>query len=161
LEGLERAAEAGARRLGLGILLGLADPREDLAAMARHAAYLVARFPECRIAFSLPRIHQSPAGFTPPYAIDDETLVRMYCALRLTFPHATLVLSTRESAALRNRLADICITQLSAGSSTQPGGYADDDRPCGQQFPVTDRRTPEEVAGWLHAAGFAVSWEIE
>jgi len=63
LEALDRAAEAGFQRLGLGILLGLAEPVTDLLALVRHACYLRARYPECRLAFSLPRIHESPAAF--------------------------------------------------------------------------------------------------
>ena len=97
----ERAAEAGIRRLGLGFLLGLADPPQDLLAMARHAAYLQDRFPGCALAFSLPRIRKAPAEFVPPYSVDDDLLVRMYAALRLAFPEATLVLSTRECPELR------------------------------------------------------------
>lgn len=162
LEGLERAAEAGVGRLGLGILLGLADPREDLLAMVRHAGYLRARFPDRTLAFSLPRIHQAPEGFQTPYPVGDETFVRMYCALRLAFPRAELVLSTRETAQLRNRLAAICITQISAGSSTVPGGYEEGAAAgaYGGQFPVSDRRTPAEVARWLEAHDFAVTWSL-
>ena len=160
LEGLDRAAEAGIRRLGLGILLGLAEPREDLLAMVRHAVRLCKRFPDRTFAFSLPRIHEAPEGFTAPYRVDDETFVRLYCALRLAFPRAELVLSTREPAALRNRLAKICITQMSAGSSTVPGGYEDSGEQCGEQFPVVDRRSPAEVAAWLQAAGFEPTWEM-
>ena len=161
LEGLERAAEAGIKRLGLGILLGLADPAEDLPAMVRHACRLQARFPDHTLAFSLPRIHRAPPGFVTPFPVDDEIFVRLYCALRLAFPRAELVLSTRETAALRSRLARICITQMSAGSSTTPGGYEDgDDSRGGQQFPVTDNRTPAEVAEWLQAEGFQIAWDI-
>lgn len=162
LEGIERAAEAGIARLGLGILLGLADPREDLLAMMRHALYLAGRFPDRRLAFSLPRIYEAPEGFEPPYRIDDETFVRLYCALRIAFPDAELVLSTREPAPLRNRLARICITQMSAGSRTVPGGYEEppNDHPCGQQFPISDHRSPAEVATWLNAAGIEPGWEI-
>ena len=162
LEGIERAAEAGIGRLGLGNLLGLADPREDLSAMMRHAFYLRGRFPDRRLAFSLPRIYEAPEGFQPPYRIDDETFVRFYCALRIAFPDAELVLSTREPVPLRNRLARICITQMSAGSRTVPGGYeeAPTDRPYGQQFPVSDHRSPAEVATWLQEAGIEPVWEI-
>jgi 2-iminoacetate synthase len=160
-EGVERAAEAGIGRLGLGILLGLADPREDLVAMMRHARYLNGRFPDRRLALSLPRIYEAPKGFQTPYPVDDETFVRMYCALRLAFPDAELVLSTREPAALRNRLARICITQMSAGSRTVPGGYEEAaENHCGEQFPVSDHRTPDEVAHWLGSAGFQPVWEI-
>ncbi len=134
LEGLERAAEAGMGRLGLGILLGLAPPEEDLLAMLRHAKYLRERFPDRLLAFSLPRIHDAPSSFQIPYPVSDEQLVRFYCVLRIAFPQAELVLSTREPAPLRNRLARICITQMSAGSSTAPGGYLEKAR-FGQQKP--------------------------
>ena len=167
LEAHDRAAEAGMPRLGFGILLGLADPRADLLAMMRHAAYLADRFPDRTLAFSLPRIHEAPAGFQPPFAVSDEDLIRCYCALRIAFPRAVLVLSTREQAALRNRLAKICITQMSAGSSTAPGGYRVQEpgrnatpipADAGEQFPVSDRREPGEVAAWLEHEGFEVAW---
>jgi 2-iminoacetate synthase len=161
LEGYERAAEAGMRRLGLGILLGLADPCEDLIAMMRHARYLMDRFPDRTFAFSLPRIHDTPAGFRVPFTVDDDTFVRMYCVLRIAFPRAELVLSTREQPDLRNRLATICITQISAGSCTAPGGYEEPEGAvhAGEQFPVCDRRSPAEVAAWLENAGFELAWQ--
>jgi len=162
LEGQERAAEAGMERIGLGVLLGLGDPREDLLAMMRHARYLKARFPDRTLAFSLPRIYEAPAGFRVPFPVGDETFVRMYCALRIAFPEAVLVLSTREPAELRNRLAQICITQISAGSCTAPGGYEESSGqpPAGEQFPVCDHRSPAEVAAWLRTAGFQVAWQL-
>ncbi len=159
LEGLERAAEAGVRRLGLGVLLGLADPREDVLAMIRHADYLRQRFPDRGLAFSLPRIHDAPSDFHAPYNIDDDLFVRLYCVLRLAFPGANLVLSTREQPALRDRLASICITQLSAGSCTAPGGYGHE-APQGQ-FPVHDRRRVDEVVDRLRAEGFRPVWSFD
>jgi 2-iminoacetate synthase len=159
LEAHDRAAESGMSRLGLGILLGLADPYRDLLAMMRHAAYLARRFPDRRLAFSLPRIHEAPEAFQVPYPVSDEELMRMYCALRIAFPQAELVLSTRESAALRNRLARICITQMSAGSSTTPGGYQAAADAGGEQFPVADHRPVHEVADWLSSEGFRVTYQ--
>lgn len=163
LEGHERAAEAGMARIGLGVLLGLADPRADLLAMMRHGRYLEGRFAGRTLAFSLPRIHEAPAGFRAPFAVDDETFLRMYCALRIAFPKAELVLSTREPAELRNHLARVCITQMSAGSSTAPGGYEESagETRAGEQFPVCDRRSPAEVAAWLLQEGFRVDWQTQ
>jgi 2-iminoacetate synthase len=167
LETHDRAAEAGMPRLGFGVLLGLADPRADLLAMLRHAAYLADRFPDRTLAFSLPRIHRAPEGFQPPFTVSDEELIRCYCALRIAFPRAILVLSTREPAELRDRLAKICITQMSAGSSTAPGGYRVQEPgrtaapipvDAGEQFPVCDHREPFEVAAWLEHEGFEVVW---
>lgn len=162
LEALERAAEAGMPRLGLGVLLGLGEPARDVLTMIRHGQYLRSRFPDVALAFSLPRIHDAPDGFQPSYRVDDETFVRFYCVLRLAFPDAHLVLSTREHADLRNRLAKICITQMSAGSRTAPGGYGGDGADQGnrQQFAVADHRGPAEVAQWLRDTGLEVSWEI-
>ena len=162
LEGLDRAAEAGMERLGLGILLGLAEPRQDMLALMRHGRYLQRRFPETTLAFSLPRIHDAPDNFQPPYCVDDETFVRFYCVLRVAFPRAELVISTREPESLRHRLAKLVITQMSAGSSTIPGGYEDSDgtEPADQQFPVRDQRTPAEVAGWLRSKGIDPIWEL-
>jgi 2-iminoacetate synthase len=81
--------------------------------------------------------------------------------LRNAFPAAELVLSTRERPELRNRLAAICITQLSAGSSTVPGGYENGYGACDRdgQFPVHDTRSVEEVSAWCRASGFAVADE--
>ncbi|TWT76352.1 2-iminoacetate synthase [Planctomycetes bacterium CA13] len=159
LEAPERAAEAGISRVGVGVLLGLADPVKDVTAMLRHAAYLKDRFPDLKLAISLPRIHEAPDNFSIPYKISDEMLVRMYCICRLAFPDAELVLSTREPAKLRGELARICITQMSAGSSTAPGGYSEQEEAClGEQFPVTDERSVDEVVQWLTDEGFKVMW---
>lgn len=162
LEAPERAAEAGMKRLGLGILLGLADPLRDIRCLIRHGEYLRERFPEIKLAFSLPRIHEAPEGFKPAFAVSDETLIRMYCVLRISFPTAELVLSTREPPELRDRLARICITQMSAGSCTAPGGYTagETDSKSRNQFPVFDHRSTSQVARVLERSGYDLSWDI-
>jgi len=172
---LERAAEAGMPRIGYGILLGLAEPQQELVTMMEHAADLAAKFPDRTLAFSLPRIHEGPRGFTIPFHVSDELFVRMYCVLRIIFPQAELVLSTRETPELRNQLASICITQISAESSTEPGGYTlnspkkfdkpktfnNENSPANDfngQFFITDHRSAEEVADWLTRFGHDVMW---
>jgi 2-iminoacetate synthase len=164
LEALERAAEAGIGRLGLGVLLGLAEPEPDLRALAAHAGMLSRRFPAARLSFSLPRLHAAPAGFEIPRPVPDDTFVRFMAALRLGFPGAEIVLSTREAPELRERLAGICVTQLSAGSSTVPGGYdaaGGDNLDADGQFPVADERAPSETAAWLGDLGHRISWRLE
>lgn len=162
LEGPERAVEAGIQRIGLGILLGLGEPVKDLRALVTHGEYLLERSPGLKLAFSLPRIHDAPEPFRAPYQVDDETFIRFYCALRTAVPTANLVLSTREPAPLRDRLARSCITQMSAGSSTSPGGYQEQatGQEARQQFPVCDHRGPEEVADVLTQNGFQVIWKL-
>jgi 2-iminoacetate synthase len=163
LEALDRAAEAGMGRLGLGVLLGLNDPWQELAALTRHGRYLQVRFPNVRLSFSLPRIHNAPAGFQIRYPVSDQTLVELYCLLRLSFPEAHLVLSTREPPDLRNELSRVCITQMSAGSSTAPGGYGVETAELrgGEQFPVCDLRSVEQVMAWLTENGFEILWDVE
>lgn len=163
LEAPERAAEAGIKRLGLGILLGLADPVVDIRSLIRHGQYLLRRFPEVKLAFSLPRIHEAPAGFKPGVTVDDETMTRLYCLLRFSFPTADLVLSTREAPELRDQLARTCITQMSAGSCTAPGGYTamQKDSHGRQQFPVFDNRTTLQVTETLAQSGFELNWGVD
>jgi 2-iminoacetate synthase len=163
LEAPERAAEAGMKRLGLGVLLGLADPARDIRCLIQHGQYLLDRFPEVQLAFSLPRIHEAPDGFKSGIAVDDETFIRLYCALRFSFPTADLVLSTREPPSLRDQLARICITQMSAGSCTAPGGYAgtENDSHTREQFPIFDHRTTSQVAEALERSGFYLSWGVQ
>jgi len=165
LEGPHRAAAAGAAQLGLGVLLGLGDPVEELAAMIVQARQLTTDHPDLRIAFNLPRIHRAPDGFAIPFPVSDEQFVRLYCSLRVAVPSANLVLSTRESASLRDRLAGICITQMSAESSTAPGGYEDSPMPVteddgdGRQFEISDDRPAGEVAAALASQGIATVWK--
>lgn len=161
LEAPERAAEAGMKRLGLGILLGLADPSHDVRCLIRHGQYLLQRFPAVKLAFSLPRIHEAPDGFKSGIVVDDETFIRLYCALRFSFPTAELVLSTREPPSLRNQLARVCITQMSAGSCTAPGGYTRGETASNSrdQFPIFDHRTPAQMALELEQSGFDLRWD--
>ena len=167
---IERAAQAGMPRLGYGVLLGLAEPKRELLEMIRQAQAIQDKYPDRTIAFSLPRIHEGPNAFQIPFLVSDELFVRMYCALRILFPKSELVLSTREKAELRNRLASTCITQMSAESSTEPGGYSlsdqatpppqtDEQSPTFHgQFQTTDNRSVEEVADWLKQNGHHVQW---
>ncbi len=157
----ERAWEAGFNFFGFGFLLGLAPPREELMWMVAQAKNLTERFPLTGISFSLPRIRVAPLGFQPPFPVSDELFIRFYCALRLLFPHAELVLSTRETEEMRNTLYRSCITYTSAGSQTAPGGYYAEETGefSGEQFPITDNRTAPEVAQWLEKQGIWADYE--
>lgn len=159
LVAIERAAGAGVRRLGLGALLGLApDWRADVLALALHAQWLQQNFWRVEITVSLPRIKPSASGFQPVSVVEDATYVQALCALRLACPDAGIVLSTREPAALRDGLARIMVTTMSAGSSTAPGGYGSPSD-AQEQFSVSDERGPVEVAAMLAAAGYEPVWK--
>ncbi len=159
LAAVERAAAAGVRRLGIGALLGLApDWQADLLAVAAHARWLQKAFWRVEVSVSLPRIKASASGFQPVAVVDDALYVQAVCALRLAAPEAGIVLSTREPAALRDGLARIAVTSMSAGSSTEPGGYTTPGE-AQEQFAVSDERSPLEVAAMLADAGYEPVWK--
>ena len=158
LTALDRGAEAGMRRLGIGALLGLQDDwRVDALAVAAHARALLRRWWRCEVTISLPRLRPA-AGFEPEHVVDDRDFVQLLCALRLLLPDTGLVLSTREHPAFRDALVRLGVTHMSAGSHTEPGGYASpsDAEP---QFEVSDDRSPRDVAAALRVAGYDPVWK--
>ncbi len=159
LAAVERAAESGVRRLGIGALLGLAeDWRSDVLAVAAHAQFLVRRYWRTEVTVALPRITPSASGYQPSAPISDAQYVQAIAALRLVVPDAGIVLSTREPAALRDGLVRIAVTHMSAGSSTEPGGYAHPGE-SQEQFAISDERSPADVAAMLEAAGYEPVWK--
>lgn len=159
LRAIEAGGEAGMRSLGLGSLLGLSDWRREAAMLGLHARHLMKRFWRCRIGFSFPRICAAAGGFTPPCPVADRDMVHMMCALRIAFPDAELVVSTRESAAMRDNLIRLGVaTRFSAGSRTEPGGYSKAGSATGQ-FEVSDDRSPATVAAAIAAAGYDPVWK--
>jgi len=155
----DRGAQAGMRRLGVGALLGLhPDWRTEALAVAAHARALMARWWRCEVSVSLPRLRPAAGGYEPADPVGDAELVQLVCALRLLLPDVALVLSTREAPQLRDALLRLGVTHVSAGSHTEPGGYA---TPSGAepQFEVSDTRSPAEVAAALRAAGYDPVWK--
>jgi len=159
LETPDRFASAGMRRIGLGVLLGLADWRIDTLALAEHADYLMKRYWQSQVSFSFARLRPAlNVGGEFERLVPDKNLVQMMLALRLCFADAGIVLSTRERADLRDRLVKLCVTRMSAGSKTNPGGYSGK-LDSGEQFQIDDTRTPAEVAEMIKSAGFEAVWK--
>ncbi|OHV35932.1 MULTISPECIES: 2-iminoacetate synthase ThiH [Pseudofrankia] len=159
LSSFERAGAAGVRRLGLGVLLGLAvDWRADVLALAAHASFLSRRFWRTEITAALPRIRPNAAGFPPVVVVGDAEFVQAHAALRLYEPDLDLSLSTREPAAMRDGLVRIAVTTMSAGSSTEPGGYGTPGS-AQEQFSISDERPPDAVAAMLVEAGYDPVWK--
>jgi 2-iminoacetate synthase len=147
------------RRLGVGALLGLhEDWRAEAILVAAHARALMQRRWRCEVAVALPRLRPAAGGFEPADPVDDAAFVQLLCALRLTMPDVGITLSTREPASLRDALVPLGVTTMSAGSHTEPGGYAEpsDAEP---QFAVSDERSVTEVASSLRAAGYDPVWK--
>jgi 2-iminoacetate synthase len=155
----DRAAAAGMRRLGIAALLGLHDDwRTEVLAVAAHAQALIRRWWRCEVAVALPRLRPAAGDYEPADPVDDRAFVQTLCALRLVLPDVGITLSTREPAGLRDALVPLGVTTMSAGSHTEPGGYAGptDAEP---QFAISDERSPAAVAAALRAAGYDPVWK--
>jgi len=157
LTAIEKGGHAGFRSLGIGFLLGLAPFRTDALYLALHCDCLSRSFPQSRLAISFPRLLPVSEGLQVLHNVSDVDLVQMIAAMRLLFPDAEIVISTRESAKLRDHLLPLGITRISAGSRTSPGGYggACIDAESGQ-FETEDRRQISEVAEAVRKAGYDV-----
>jgi 2-iminoacetate synthase len=159
LDGPERAARGGIRRLGIGALLGLHEPwREDAIATAAHALHLQKVAWRCELSVSVPRIRPSASDYAPEHPVTDRELARYVCALRLLLPDVGIVMSSREAPGFRDRLVPLGVTHTSAGSHTDPGGYTEPGEADGQ-FEVNDTRAPAEVADALRAMGYEPVWK--
>src|SRR6185503_6559675 len=120
LETPERAYAAGFRRIGIGALYGLSDWRLEALCLAAHVQYLLRHCWKAQLTVSFPRLRPCAGEFKPLTHMRDRELAQLICALRLTFPDVGMVLSTRESAKVRNGLLPLGITMMSAGSHTEP-----------------------------------------
>ncbi|MBI5407255.1 MAG: [FeFe] hydrogenase H-cluster radical SAM maturase HydG [Nitrospirae bacterium] len=128
LTALDRAMEAGIDDVGMGVLFGLYDYRFEVLALLYHARYLEKKSGVGPHTVSVPRIE--PAAHAPlstnlPSAVSDEDFMKLIAVLRLAIPYTGIILSTRESAGLRDKLFHIGVSQISASSKTYPGGYTE------------------------------------
>jgi 2-iminoacetate synthase len=181
LDCAQRAYGAGFRRLGIGALFGLCRWEEEALALAAHTEYLLKHCWQAQITVSLPRLRPAAGEFQPPFSMTDRELAQLICAFRITFPEVGIVLSTRERAELRDALAPLGVTMMSAGSHTEPGGYthqggnelhrtvrgrivapefeAGEEMVATGQFEISDSRSPREVADALRRGGFEPVWK--
>jgi 2-iminoacetate synthase len=141
------------------MLVGLnADWRWEVLALAAHARFLMRAHWRTEVTVALPRLEPAAGFGSPPSVMSDRELTGAIAALRLALPDAGIVLSTRESPNLRDGLARLGVTHMSAGSRTEPGGYSDPGA-AEEQFQVSDERTAADVARELVAAGFEPVWK--
>lgn len=158
LETPDRAGAAGLRRIGIGFLLGLGDFRSEAFFTGLHGRYLAQHYWRTLLTVSFPRLRPAIGTYQPPHPVSDAEFVQLLCAMRLLLHDAGLVLSTRESAELRDHLLPLGITQMSAGSCTAPGGYGEDAHAT-EQFAIDDQRSPDEVAAMLRERGYDPVWK--
>ena len=141
----DRVAAAGIEKIGLGILLGLSDWREDAVALGRHLQYLQRKYWRQRYSLGFPRLRPFGTDYAIPNPVGDRDFVQLLVAMRLCFGDVEMVLSTRESRQLRDALLPLGITHMSAESSTQPGGYSGATPAALKQFDTDDMRSIEQI----------------
>lgn len=153
LEAPERAAKARMRSVGLGALLGLEDFRLEIYLMCLHAAYLADKYWQSHISASFPRIRAAAGGYVPSRQVSDGELMQSIFAFRLFLNDAGINISTREKANLRDKLMLFGATIMSAGSKTEPGGYAHAREEAGQ-FLIDDGRSVKDFVAAVIKAGY-------
>jgi 2-iminoacetate synthase len=154
----ERGAAGGMKRLGIGALFGLADWRFEAVHLAAHAEWLIRRYWRAFVSVSFPRLRPAAFAVEPPRPVADAELVQMVCALRIFQPDVGIVLSTRERPELRDGMLRLGVTQVSAGSRTEPGGYSAPDE-AEKQFAIEDARSAAEVARAIREHGYDPVWK--
>lgn len=153
LETPDRLGMAEIDKVGIGSLLGLYDWRADLCATALHILYMREHYWKTNLSVSFPRLRPAAGGFEPKLPVSDAKLLQIICALRIFDNELDLTLSTRESASFRDLILPVGITAISAGSSTEPGGYAHKGENL-EQWTVNDNRTVDEVVSAMESSGF-------
>jgi len=161
-EAMDRAMEAGIDDVGIGVLFGLNTYRYDFVGMLMHAEHLEAVWGVGPHTISVPRI--CPADDVRPgdfsNAISDDVFAKIVTVLRIAVPYTGMIVSTRESKKTRERVLELGVSQISGGSRTTVGGYAEPE-PADEnsaQFDISDTRTLDEIVNWLLSLGYIPSF---
>ncbi|WP_373726128.1 [FeFe] hydrogenase H-cluster radical SAM maturase HydG, partial [Bacteroides heparinolyticus] len=161
-EAMDRAMEGGIDDVGMGVLFGLNTYRYDFVGLLMHAEHLEAAFGVGPHTVSVPRICPADDISTEdfPNAISDEMFCRIVAVTRIAVPYTGMIISTRETEAVRRKVLELGISQISGGSRTSVGGYAipEKEEQGASQFDVSDRRTLDEVVNWLLELGHIPSF---
>ncbi|MEK9495394.1 2-iminoacetate synthase ThiH [Photorhabdus sp. P32] len=156
----DRLGRAKIDKIGLGALIGLSSHwRTDCYMVAEHLFFLQRTYWQSRYSISFPRLRPCAGGIEPASLMSEAELVQLICAFRLFAPDVELSISTRESPFFRDHVIPLAINNVSAGSKTQPGGYADSSHEELEQFTPHDNRSVYQVADALIKAGLQPVWK--
>jgi 2-iminoacetate synthase len=160
---MHQAQEAGIDDVGVGVLFGLFDYKFEILALLYHSLELEKEFGVGPHTISVPRIEpalDAPVANSPPAPVSDEEFKKLVAVLRLAVPYTGMILSTRETAQMRNEVFGLGISQISAGSRTTPGGYKSSRQghPDSEQFSLHDSRSLLEVIKDISRMGYSPSF---
>jgi 2-iminoacetate synthase len=158
---MDRAMAAEIDDVGIGVLFGLFDWRFEILALMQHIAHLEQRFGCGPHTISVPRLEPatgSSIASQPPYPVSDLDFRKIVAILRLTVPYTGIIMTTRETPNLRRETFALGVSQISAGSRTNPGGYVEDEKLDASQFYLGDHRFLDEVIRDVASLGYIPSF---
>ena len=154
----DRLGKAGVHKIGLGVLLGLENWRIEAVFMAMHLRYLEKNYWRTKYSIAFPRIRPHVGGFAPENIMGDKEFAQMIWAFRIFDNDLEMSLTTRENQQFRDNMVGLGITAMSAGSKTDPGGYALSVTEL-EQFVTNDNRNPQEMMKMIQDKGYEVVWK--
>lgn len=149
----DRIGKAGIHKIGLGVLLGLEDWRIDSFFNALHIDYLQKQYWKSRFSVSFPRLRPAEGIIEPNFIMEDKNLLQLICAYRIWNEDLEISISTRENETFRNHIIALGATTMSAGSKTNPGGYAVAKESL-EQFETSDERSMDEIIAIIKKTGY-------
>ncbi|MBQ9312978.1 MAG: [Bacteroidales bacterium] len=158
---MDRAQEGGINDVGIGALFGLGDYRFEVLGLMQHAKHLEDCYGCGPHTVSIPRLEPAigaPDAENVPMPVKDEDFKKLVAIIRIALPYTGMILSTRENATMRNELINYGISQISAGSKTNPGAYSEDEKGTGSQFELGDNREMEDVINSFIDEGYIPSF---
>ena len=159
VNGYDRMGQAGVHKIGLGALIGLEEWRTDITMMAHHLRYLQRTYWKTKYSVNFPRMRPSEnGGFQPNVIMNDKQLAQLTFAMRIFDRDVDISFSTREPAYIRDNMATLGVTSMSAESKTEPGGYYSYPQTL-EQFHVSDERTAKEIETTLKKLGREPVWK--
>ena len=161
-EAMDRAMEGGIDDVGIGVLFGLDKYRYEFAGLLMHAEHLEAVWGVGPHTISVPRLRHADDIDADAFdnGIDDDTFAKLVACIRIAVPYTGMIISTRESQKCRERVLHLGVSQISGGSKTSVGGYAEPEleEDKSEQFDVSDTRTLDEIVKWLMELGYLPSF---
>ena len=160
-EAMDRAMQGGIDDVGIGVLFGLDKYRYEFAGILMHAEHLEAVHGVGPHTISVPRVKRAddidPNDFDN--SLSDEMFCKIAACIRIAVPYTGMIVSTRETEEVREKIIRLGVSQISGGSRTSVGGYCEEERPHDtEQFDVSDNRTLDEVVNWLMKSGYIPSF---
>jgi 2-iminoacetate synthase len=157
----DRAMEAGIDDVGVGVLFGLYDWRFEMLALMQQIKHLEDKFGVGCHTISVPRMEpalNSDIASRPPHPVSDKDFKKIVAIFRLAVPYTGIIMSTRENADTRRETFELGVSQISAGSRTNPGGYNEEEHISSEQFQLGDHRSLAEVIEDVAQLGYVPSF---